>query len=128
MMRTYNVMVGTMRVGVIGGGSIGDDDGANETIGDVSRVTIGRTTGVTIGARARAAMIGVIGNVSRATIGGTTRAIDNELRTMIGLMMEATQGQVRATAGVMVTGVMMVIDEGSTRAVCDVTGTTGLAV
>ena len=79
MMRTYNVMVGTMRVGVIGGGLIGDDDGANETIGDVSRVMIGRTTGVTIGARARAVTMGAIGNVSRATIGGTTRAIDDEL-------------------------------------------------
>ena len=40
-MRTYNVMVGMMRVGVIGGGLIGDDDGANKTIGDVLRVTIG---------------------------------------------------------------------------------------
>ena len=81
-----------MRVGVIGGGSIGDDDGVNETIGDVSRVTIGRTTGVMIGVRARAATMEAIGNVSRAMIGGTTRAIDDELRTTIGLTMGATQG------------------------------------
>jgi len=66
-------MVGTTGVGVIfGGGSIGDD-GANETIGDVSRMMIGErkperdgsnsgmgagdVSSVTIGTRAGAAMI-----------------------------------------------------------------------
>jgi len=48
-MRTYEVMVGTTRVGVIfGGGSIGDDvtidgDRMSETMGDVSRATMGGT-------------------------------------------------------------------------------------
>jgi len=34
------------------------------------------------------------------------------------------QGQVRATVGAMAMGATMAIDEGSTRAVYDVTGTT----
>jgi len=40
--RTYNIMAGTAGAGVIFGGGLIGDDGANETIGDVSRAMIDR--------------------------------------------------------------------------------------
>ena len=69
--RTYKITAGTTGAGVIVGGGLIGDDGANETIGDVSRATIGEwkwdgsdsrmgaddVLRVTIGTRAGAAMI-----------------------------------------------------------------------
>jgi len=80
-MRMYEVMAGTMRVGrIFCGGSIGDD-GASETIGATmgtmgDDVTIdGDRMSETMGDVSRATIGGMIG----ATMGGVSRAMDDEL-------------------------------------------------
>jgi len=66
----YEVTAGTARAGVIfSDGSIGND-GANETIGDVSRATIGR--GATIG-RAISVTIGAMAMGATIVDEGATR-------------------------------------------------------